>query len=759
MRASTLRRSLAAAALTLALALGLAAGWILWPLPRDLRAPAPVASLVLEDRHGRVLRTTRAADGARGGWVPLADIDPELLQAFIAAEDARFLEHHGIDARAVARAVRDNLRRRRVVSGASTITMQTARLLRPTRWRGLPGKLHQAAWALRLEAQLEKREILERYLNRIPLGQGAVGVAAAAALYFDASAADLSPAQAALLAGLARAPSRDNPLVAPDRARRRRDAVLDRLAAAGHISAGDVARARAEPVTVPRAAAAFLAPHFTTRVLAWAADSAAVATGTWRTTLDLELQAAVEAEVRHTVRVLHERGGRHAAAVVLDNASGAVLAWVGSPDFLAPAGGQVDMVTSPRQPGSTLKPFLYGAAFDVGYTPATVVPDVPRVFPTVAGPYRPQNYDRRFRGPVRLREALASSYNLPAVELTERLGTGALLGTLHAAGFASLTRSAEHYGLGLALGNGEVTLLELANGYRGIANGGLLTPVVWRLEAEAPARERWSELRAGGQATHRFLSAGASALLLDILSDPVARIPGFGAGSALDFPFPVAAKTGTSRHFTDNWAVAAAGRFTVAVWVGNFTGQPMRAVSGVSGAGPLLHRVVLETARRYPPGRLPTPELVGATQAPVCRLSGLAATRECASLVEWFLPGTEPTQPDDWERDGRVTLPAEYATWQAGHDDAAGAAAAAGQERQRRILSPLEGDEYERPPGVDARYATVPLVATAAEGDAVEWFVDGRPLAAARWALETGRHVILARWHSGAVDSVRVLVR
>ncbi|HSJ14447.1 MAG TPA: penicillin-binding protein 1C [Longimicrobiales bacterium] len=750
-----------------AAALVLGAAWIAWPLPQDLVAPMPVPSLVLQDRHGSVLRATRSPEGSRGGWVPLADIDPELLQAFIAAEDARFFQHGGIDLRALLRAARDNVRQRRVVSGASTITMQTARLLRPPRTRGVSGKLQQAAWALRLEAQLDKPAILERYLNRIPLGQGAVGVAAGAALYFGASPADLSLGQAALLAGLARAPSRDNPLVAPEQARKRRDAVLERMAARGHAHADDIRRAQLEPITFRPPEGAFRAPHFTTRVLTWlAAGAGANATGTRRTTLDLDLQQAVEAEVRHTVRTLSDRGARHAAVVVLENASGAVLAWVGSPDFFAAAGGQVDMVTSPRQPGSSLKPFLYGLAFEHGYSAATVLPDVPRTFPTAAGGYRPQNYDRRFRGPVRIREALGSSYNVPAVDLTERLGTGALLAVLRNAGFASLDRSAEHYGLGLALGNGEVTLLELANGYRGIANGGVHTPVAWLLEDEDHARMQWNASRTDRrerrtEGHRRFLSPGAAVLLLDILSDPVARIPGFGIETALDFPFAVAAKTGTSRHFTDNWAVAVAGRFTVAVWVGNFSGQPMRAVSGISGAGPLLHRVVLETARRYSPGILPSPEAVGAVQTPVCRLSGLAPQSDCQTVIEWFLPGTEPTRVDDWERDGRVLLPDEYAEWSASYTSRplSVSTSPGPNVEPGRILSPVDGDEYQLPPGVDPRYATLALIASGGSGaDQVRWYADGRELSSSRWQLQPGSHVITARWPSGAEQSVRVRV-
>jgi len=394
--------------------------WIALPLPRTLTSPPRVASLTLQDRNGLVLRSTRAGDGSLQRWLRLGEIDPDLLEAFVAGEDHRFYEHHGVDPRAVGRALKDNLRARRVRSGASTITMQLARLLQPGAGRTWHGKVIQTFWALRLEAHLSKQQILEQYLNRVPLGQGTVGVDAAAALYFNATAARLSLGQAALLAGLASGPSTDNPFVAPDRARTWRALVLGRIGRYGYANADALDRASREPLVVPRAAPPFLAPHFTSRVLQWL-DTTANG-GTWRTSLDLPLQTALEAEVRHTVTSLSDRGVREAALVVLDNATGELLAWVGSPDFWSDSAGQVDMVVSPRQPGSALKPFLYGLAFDRGYTPASVLPDVPRAYPTSTGPYQPRNYDRRFHGPVRAREALASSYNVPAVELADSRG-------------------------------------------------------------------------------------------------------------------------------------------------------------------------------------------------------------------------------------------------------------------------------------------------------------------------------------------------
>jgi penicillin-binding protein 1C len=726
--------------------LALLAAWLSRDLPPDLlRSPGP--GLVLLDRTGLPLRTTRSADGSLRRWVPLADLDPDVLAAFLAVEDHRFYRHPGVDARALARAARTDLVARRVVAGGSTITMQLARLLRPSS-RSWPGKATQILWALRLERHLGKQAILEQYLNRVPLGQGAVGVEAAATLYFGAHSTELSLGQAALLAGLARAPSSDNPLVAPRRAALRRDVALQRLVAEGYASRAAATRARTEPLLTRGDTRGFQAAHFTTLVARWQ-DQLGATTRPVRTSLDLPLQLALEAEVRHAVETLADRGASQAAAVVLDNGTGEVLAWVGSPDFWADTAGQVDMVVSPRQPGSALKPFLYALAFDRGYTPASILPDIARVYQTSTGPYRPRNYDRQFHGPVRAREALASSYNLPAVDLANALGVGSLLAVLHGAGFGSLRRSAEYYGLGLSLGNGDVTLLELANGYRALAQGGVWRPVRWRAGSPGQAPD----------SGRRLVTARSAALTLDILDDPVARIPGFGVETPLDFPFPVAAKTGTSRHFTDNWAVGATGGFTVAVWVGNFSGRPMDGVSGVSGAGPLLHRAVLLVARRHPPGALPTPAATGARPVAICRLSGLRATPRCPSAVEWFAPGTEPTRPCDWHQDGGIALPAAYAEWaqeqkQDGGDVVAsgspgpGAAASAAAGEQFRILSPQPGDVYRVPAGVQTRYATVALRASGGASDrGLRWFVDGRPHASARWAIAPGRHRI------GAVDA------
>lgn len=267
------------------------------------------------------------------------------------------------------------------------------------------------------------------------------------------------------------------------------------------------------------------------------------------------------------------------------------------------------------------------------------------------------------------------------------------------------------------------------------------------------------------------LRADVAALTLDMLSDRDARLAGFGDTDVFDFPFPVAVKTGTSRHFTDNWAVAVTGTFTVAVWVGNFDGTPMAAVSGISGAGPLLRRVVFAAAQRYAPGPLPSPEQYGATRVRVCRVSGMAAVQDCDAVAEWQLATHEPLPPDTWHRDGAVVLPARFAEWQrrqlqqldidptavATRNDVAGESAdGAGA---LRLLSPRDGDVYRLPVGPARQVATVALQATGARAEELEWTVDDRRVSSGRWHLEPGVHVIRVRASTGAMAEARIEVR
>lgn len=712
-----LRLGLAALSLGLAATLALGLAVVLVPFDTALLAHAPVESRSIFDRHGRLLREALNDQEGRGTWRRLDAVSPWLPRAFLALEDRRFHTHHGLDPRGIARALRDNLSAGRLVAGGSTLTQQLVGLLVP-RPRSLRGKLAEALDALRLERAVSKSEILTQYLNRAPFGHGAVGVEAAARLYFDTRADRLSLAQAALLAGIPRAPSLNNPLTDPQRARRRQAEVLAQLRVVGAIDAAAEAEALAEPLRYVPPEHRFLAPHFASHVLAQDRASPQL-----RTSLDLDLQADAEEIAREEVAALREKRVSQAAAVVLDNASGQVLAWVGSIDFFEPETGQVDMVLGLRQPGSTLKPFVYGLGLEAGLSAATRLPDLPLFFPTALGDYRPRNYDRTFHGWVTLREALANSYNVPAVWMANRVGVGEVLHRLRAVGFGSLRRDAAYYGLGLALGNGEVRLIELANAYRTLANDGRHRPWHWRpLDVTDPAA-------VGAEQGTQVMPAPVARLLTQILADPVARAPAFGRHSVLTLPFPTAAKTGTSTDFTDNWTVGYTTALTVAVWVGNFDGRPMAGISGITGAGRLFHRVMRRAMRDRPTPRFSTE---GLRRVTLCREtgqpfgehtpSGMAAGAACAHPDEEYLIGPEAAQ-----RGAPSIRPAEVA--------------------RLRVVWPDNGDVFGRDANSPSGYGKLRLRAEAPEAaQRLVFEVDGQAIAttetpfSAWWTPSPGKH-------------------
>jgi penicillin-binding protein 1C len=609
-------------------------------LPPELAEGAPASeSIRFVDRNGRPLREVRAEDGARARWVRLEDVGDDAVRAVLAAEDRRFFVHPGVDPVAVLRAIGYAVAHRRIVSGASTLTMQLARLVRPHR-RDLRGKLEEAALALRIEASLSKRAILEQYVNRAPFGAGVRGIDAAARFWFDKAPRDLSLAEAAALAAIPRGPAVYAVDKHPDRVLRRRDRILERIRAAGWIARERTEIAMREPLVARAGKGSFGAPHFVQSVRAERGSRGGLA-GVERidTTIDGDLQREAERSAREEMALLAGRHATAAAVVVLDNETGDVLAYVGSPDFGDDArGGQNDGVRARRQPGSTLKPFVYGLAMErLGCTAATALPDVEMHIAVEGGTYAPDNYDQRFHGPLRLRTALGGSRNVPAVFAVEQLGVGSVLDRLRDLGFASLSQGDDWYGPAIALGDGEVTLLELANAYAAVARGG-----VWR-----PIRSVRRTIRAGVAADEppgeerRVVRADVAEVIADVLSDPQARVAAFGEHSVLDFPFDVAAKTGTSKGARDNWTVGFTREVTVGVWVGNFDGSAMRDTSGITGAGPLFH-AVMEAAMR---GRGARPLRLagradrssGLVEVDVCPLSGGRPTRACPHAVrEWM---------------------------------------------------------------------------------------------------------------------------
>ena len=755
---------------------------LLWlrcaPIPSALVDDRRVASTLVLDRRGLPLYESLSADGTRGETLSADDLPAAVAAATIAVEDRRFWRHPGIDPIAIARAAVANVRRGRTVEGGSTISQQVAKLLlarggQPR--RGVRAKLAEAVLALRLEHRFSKREILAMYLNRASYGNQIAGVERASRAYFGRSSRMLTPAQAAFLAGLPQRPSGFNPYRSLNDAVARQRLVLRRMAASGALTSEQAHEAIAERLALVHDPSPFSAPHFVEMALAAARDARPV-----RTTLDRDLQADVNGIIRARRDLLTKHGAFNVAVVVLDNASAEWLAWEGSGDYFdTEHGGAINGPLMARQPGSALKPLTYALAFEQGFTPASVLPDVPSHFPT-ADPgilYTPRNYDGRYRGPLLARAALAGSENVPAVTLAAETGVPSLLRFFQRAGLTTFSRNASYYGLGLTLGNAEVRLDELTAAYSAFARGGeWMSPVfLWDVPHE----------------TRSLVSPRSAFWIGDILSDADAREYIFGRGGSLEFPFPVAAKTGTSQAYHDNWTIGFSRHVTVGVWVGNFDRSPLRDSSGVTGAGPIFHAVMLAAERRYPSVAgedvVAAPPVYGrdaVRERDICVLSGLAANDWCPVRRREWLPVDSVLLPCSWHHlsDGELVTvwPVEYHEWARKQgllerppvlnaETVAPPATTAGNPRRNpdefRIASPPDGSTYLMDPTLRREFQSLSLRVISSSHGAIEWWIDGRPVVRTRaepagsWSLTPGTHTFVARDEDGRVARSTIAVR
>ena len=724
------------------------------PIPGWRLDPKPLLSLRLTDRNGGLLREVLSDEGGRCRWISLAEIAPPVVWATIAAEDRNFPFHRGVDLAAVGRALVQNIRRGRVVSGASTITQQVIR--NTYRFpRSLPAKAAEAWFAVRLEHTISKEEILAQYLNRVPYGNLAYGIEAAARLYFGKPSSDLSLAESAFLSALPRAPSELNPFRNPAPVLKRQKEILRRMERLGMIASETLDRALREDLRVVSADQKFRAPHFCDFVLARLPEDVKRRVAEVRTTLDLGLQEKVEALLRNHLRTLERRGLTNGAALVLDNKTGEILAMAGSRDFFDEAhDGQVNAVTALRQPGSTIKPMTYALALENGMTAASIIEDVPSEFATLEGVWAPDNYDERYHGPVRLRSALASSYNIPAVAVLDLLGPDLLYGRLKDSGFDSLRGTSGFYGVGLTLGNGEVTLLELVRAYAAFSRGGTYLPE--RFIRSTSGKDGLPLDIPSPPPPRRIYSLQVAYLITHILADRDARIPTFGYLSPLNLPFRAAVKTGTSKDFRDNWTIGYTPDTTVGVWVGNFDGSPMHNVSGVTGAGPLFRDIMLHREAGKPKADFPEPP--GIVRTIICPLSGLRPSAACPSTIEEvFIAGTEPQEECPLSHRKGVEASTVRASF----------------SRLRTPLeidSPRDGDVFKLDPVLRAEFQTLRLRASLAEefgGTRVEWWVNDRKVGACGapyslpWNLRPGSYIIRARavLESGPIESRPVKIR
>ncbi len=757
------RVGIAAAVLVIAAALT----WALLPKPELLDGVQ--FSHEVYDRNHTLLRMTLTPDQKYRVFTPLDQISPELTQATLLHEDRYYREHPGINPVSAARAAWNFVFSGRMHGGASTITMQLARMRDHLHTRSFAGKLQQMWIALEIERHYTKQEILEAYFNLAPYGGNLEGVGAASRIYFDKNAASLTLPESVALSVIPQSPAkralrRDSDNDSLNAAQGR---VLDEMAGASQDDRDFRARAEGERK--------FLAPHFTTAVLKQSPGQEEVTT-----TLDLALQQMLERRIAGYVGANSQAGIKNAAAMLVDSKTMEVLAQVGSADFFdEKIDGQIDGTNSKRSPGSTLKPFVYALGIDQGLIlPLSILKDEPRSF----GEYNPENYDREFVGPIRAEDALARSRNVPAVELTAKLLHPTLYEFLKSAG-VDLPRDEKYYGLTLPLGGAEVTMRDLVRLYGMLANNGKLRPL------------HYTRPHADEEGT-RLLSPEACFLTLEMLG----KVPRPSEGDR-NPDMPVFWKTGTSNGFRDAWSVGVFDHYVLAVWVGNFDGSANPAFIGRTAAGPLLFQVI-DALRAGGVARLvphEPPPGANLKQVEFCAVSGQLATADCKHRVTgWFIPGVSPITTCEIHRevlvddetglrvaadDGTRKVHKEvYEFWPS---DLLDLFQKAGLPRQLpppflpgsnvdesarsgkapAITSPKRNVTYSIRAGDDDASRALSLRAdTEADVRKVYWFVDAGYLGAAgaheslEWKPQVGTHTILALDDAGRSSSCQVTV-
>ena len=602
------------------------------------------SSLIIRDRNGVVLRQVNVSGdndfSPRHRFVRLDEVDARVIATLLASEDQHFFTHSGVDVGAVFRAMGLNLLEGGVHYGASTITMQ---LMRNVHSRGKPrslwNKLQEMVLALRVERAVDKRFILEQYLNRVYFGNGAFGIEAAAQRYFGKRASALSAGEATYLCVLPRGPSYYDPFRHHRRVLTRRDHLLNLMVSRGTLSKTAANQVRRQRVSVESHPFSFRASHFVDWVMQTLPEDVRAEGGVVTTTLDWWMQEAVAHATREHVAALRHRGVEQAGVVVLDAQTGKVLAMVGATSSAEEGGSDVNIVTRRRYPGSSLKPFVYATAIEQGDSPATLAEDMM----TPDSAYQVSGRPPKEHGVVRFREALAGSYNIAAVHVLEKVGVSRVMEKLRRAGVSDLQGSAEDYGLRLALGDTKVRLVDLAAGYGFLVREGkVISPTGIEQVTFYGQRAPWQPVRRERQVFQKQVAW----LTMDMLSDPEARRKVFGQETPADLPYAVAVKTGTARGFSDTVAVFATNEFVVAAWTGRFDGNPTRGVLGMSGAAPLARDALLIASRgkaltlpQQPPG---------IESALVCPTSGKRVSRECPhQMREYFLKGRTPAETCD----------------------------------------------------------------------------------------------------------------
>lgn len=725
------------------------------PDPANLAAYRPFETTRIYARDGQTLLYEVFGDGQRT-VVTLDQVPAVVKAATVAVEDANFYTNPGVDIRGIVRALWLN-RQGTIMSGGSTITQQLARivLLEPDEraQQSYGRKIREAILALRLSRQYSKDQILQFYLNEVYYGNMAYGIEEAARSYFGKPATELQLGEAALLAGLVQSPTDLNPFANPEGAKRRQRIVLEQMVKTGAATRAEADSALAAPLLLKPRRSDLAAAHFVFYVLDLLEQeygAELLRGGGLRvvTTLDPRVQGLAESIVAQNIAQLRARDANNAAVVAIDPRSGEILGMVGSADYgNQEIDGEVNVATSPRQPGSALKPLVYAAAMMRGWTPATIIWDVPL---EVDG-YRPENYDRSFHGPQRLRLALANSFNIPAVKALQFVGVDALLDLAHDMGISTLQQR-DHYGLAVALGAGEVTLLDLTNAYATFANAGRARPPSALLRVAGNNGEvLFTYQPPQGEQVLGPNGEAIAFLVSDMLSDNTARTPMFGADSVMRLAGdrPAAVKTGTSNDYKDSLAVGYTPQLALGVWVGNTDAAPMQEIAGANGAG-LIWRDLME---RVHEGVEAAPFVRPATieEAAICLPTGVVVDGCPETIAERFVIGSVPRSSD------------QVVTVTVGGDGSCLATDATPLEQRRSatfLLVPKGADDWQAT-GAPARPCTataslggsaaaaadvVAAIDTPAAGTVVGRGVSVKGSAAGRYALSWGAGDAPQRW-------------
>jgi len=716
----------AASLLALLAAIGIKTAVDLRPLPESLLPDRKeIRKVQVRDRHGIPLSVTYQNNWNYNDYLPLHEI-PQLVQtAFVIAEDRRFYRHGGVDWLGRLNAVRQNLSAWRAVRGASTITEQVVRLLHP-RPRTVWSRWLEGIEAWEMEKRFAKDAILECYLNQVPYSGQRRGVVQAARYYFDRDLDTLNNAEMLALAVLVRAPGRMDLHRGDEQIRRPLAVLAAQLEENGVLTRSGSREVLNEELAVRKPAMEVKASHFVRFVQGLDIPARLLVNGRLLTTLDSPLQDATRKILDQRLRELQKRGVRNGAVLVVDHQNHEILAWVnGGSDDPERNSGEIDAVLAPRQPGSAMKPFLYTLALEKGWSAATLIDDSPLALPVGAGLHNYRNYSRQNYGPLRLRDCLGNSLNIPAVKTIQYTGVNEFLNRLKELGCKSLFRPPAYYGEGLALGNGELTLLELVQAYSALAREGEFRPLTAVLGGASGDREK-----------RRVFSAETSSLIANILSDPEARRLEFGNGNLLNFPSQTAVKTGTSTDYRDAWAIGFNHRYTVGVWMGNLDAGPMQGITGSIGPALVLRSVFAELGRFEESRPLYlSPRLLGMT---ICQSSGELATPGCPAMREWFEPGKIPK---------RRCLLHGKGNPEARQGDAPGAT------RGIALVQPTAGLQLALDPRIPRELEAFPLeLPKGLRTSKIEWIMDGKVIGRTEngvnrflWQLSRGSHVAAAK--------------